>query len=71
MNIFTRLYYQYRRFAKAIRLFLLTAGPGIIVMDADNDAGGITTYTAPAPSTACTFSGSLSSWGLSRTTSRR
>jgi Mn2+/Fe2+ NRAMP family transporter len=45
MNIFTRLYYQYRRFFKAIRLFLITAGPGIIVMVADNDAGGITTYT--------------------------
>lgn len=29
-----------------MRLFLLTAGPGIIVMVADNDAGGITTYTA-------------------------
>jgi len=46
MNILTRLYYQYRRMFKAIRLFLLTAGPGIIVMVADNDAGGITTYTA-------------------------
>ncbi|HUJ18688.1 MAG TPA: NRAMP family divalent metal transporter [Nitrospirota bacterium] len=46
MNIFNQFYYQYRRFAKAIRLFLLTAGPGIIVMVADNDAGGITTYTA-------------------------
>jgi NRAMP (natural resistance-associated macrophage protein)-like metal ion transporter len=32
--------------AKALRLFLLAAGPGIIVMVADNDAGGITTYTA-------------------------
>ena len=29
-----------------IRLFLIIAGPGIIVMVADNDAGGITTYTA-------------------------
>jgi Mn2+/Fe2+ NRAMP family transporter len=44
MNIFTRLYYRYRRMSKAMRLFLLTAGPGIIVMVADNDAGGITTY---------------------------
>ena len=45
MNIFTRLYYRYRRILKASRLFLLAAGPGIIVMVADNDAGGITTYT--------------------------
>jgi len=46
MNIFTRLYYRFRRMSKAMRLFLLAAGPGIIVMVADNDAGGITTYTA-------------------------
>ncbi|MDA8086140.1 MAG: divalent metal cation transporter [Nitrospiraceae bacterium] len=45
MNIFTRSYYIYRRLLKAVRLFLLAAGPGIIVMVADNDAGGITTYT--------------------------
>ncbi|MDA8387995.1 MAG: divalent metal cation transporter [Nitrospiraceae bacterium] len=45
MNIFTRSYYTYRRALKALRLFLLAAGPGIIVMVADNDAGGITTYT--------------------------
>jgi hypothetical protein len=46
MNIFTQLYYKFRRMCKAMKLFLLTAGPGIIVMVADNDAGGITTYTA-------------------------
>jgi len=46
MNIFTRLYYRYRRILKAIQLFLLISGPGIIVMIADNDAGGITTYAA-------------------------
>lgn len=46
MNVFSRLYYKYRRIAKAIRLFLLISGPGIIVMIADNDAGGITTYAA-------------------------
>jgi NRAMP (natural resistance-associated macrophage protein)-like metal ion transporter len=46
MNIFTQLYYKFRRMSKAMKLFLLTAGPGIIVMVADNDAGGITTYTA-------------------------
>src|SRR5271169_2642744 len=46
MNIFTRLYYRYRRILKAIQLFLIISGPGIIVMVADNDAGGITTYAA-------------------------
>lgn len=45
MNIFTRLYYESRKIFKVIKFFLLAAGPGIIVMVADNDAGGITTYT--------------------------
>jgi NRAMP (natural resistance-associated macrophage protein)-like metal ion transporter len=45
MNLFARLFYKYRRFAKALRLYLIMAGPGIIVMIADNDAGGITTYS--------------------------
>ncbi len=45
MNLFARLFYKYRRFAKALRLYLIMAGPGIIVMVADNDAGGITTYS--------------------------
>ena len=44
MGLLARLYYRYRRFSKAIALFLMIAGPGIIVMVADNDAGGITTY---------------------------
>lgn len=39
-------YYKYRRFIKWLRLYLALAGPGIIVMVADNDAGGITTYAA-------------------------
>jgi Mn2+/Fe2+ NRAMP family transporter len=39
-------HYEYRRIKKAILLYLLLAGPGIIVMVADNDAGGITTYAA-------------------------
>ncbi len=46
MNFWARLFYNYRRFIKSIRLFLLISGPGIIVMLADNDAGGITTYSA-------------------------
>ena len=45
MNLFARFFYKYRRFAKALRLYLIIAGPGIIVMVADNDAGGITTYS--------------------------
>jgi NRAMP (natural resistance-associated macrophage protein)-like metal ion transporter len=46
MNLFSKLFYKYRRAAKVIKLFLLLSGPGIIVMLADNDAGGITTYAA-------------------------
>ncbi|MDD5739885.1 MAG: divalent metal cation transporter [Candidatus Peribacteraceae bacterium] len=46
MNLFSKLFYKYRRMSKVIRLYLLISGPGIIVMLADNDAGGITTYTA-------------------------
>jgi Mn2+/Fe2+ NRAMP family transporter len=46
VNILSKLYYRYREVLKTIRLYLIIAGPGIIVMVADNDAGGITTYTA-------------------------
>ncbi len=46
MKFLSHLYYEYRRVKKAILLYLLLAGPGIIVMVADNDAGGITTYAA-------------------------
>jgi NRAMP (natural resistance-associated macrophage protein)-like metal ion transporter len=46
VNFFSKLYYRYKKVLKVIRLFLIIAGPGIIVMVADNDAGGITTYTA-------------------------
>jgi Mn2+/Fe2+ NRAMP family transporter len=45
MNFWARIFYKYRRAWKAIRIYLLIAGPGLIVMLADNDAGGITTYT--------------------------
>ena len=44
MNLWANLFYKYRRFWKAFKLYLILAGPGIIVMIADNDAGGITTY---------------------------
>ncbi len=46
MNLFSKLYYQFRKYWKAIRLYLVIAGPGLVVMIADNDAGGITTYAA-------------------------
>jgi Mn2+/Fe2+ NRAMP family transporter len=46
MNLFSRIYYGFRRFLKAIQLYLVIAGPGLVVMVADNDAGGITTYAA-------------------------
>ncbi len=46
MGFWAHLFYRYRRLAKVIRLFFLISGPGIIVMLADNDAGGITTYAA-------------------------
>jgi len=46
MNLFSRLYYGLRRVLKAIQLYLVIAGPGLVVMVADNDAGGITTYAA-------------------------
>lgn len=45
MGIFAKIYYKFHRFIRAIQLFLMIAGPGIIVMIADNDAGGITTYS--------------------------
>ena len=45
MNFWAKLFYGYRKFAKAIKIYLLIAGPGLIVMLADNDAGGITTYS--------------------------
>ncbi len=46
MNVLAKSFYQYRRLSKVIKLFLIIAGPGLIVMVADNDAGGITTYAA-------------------------
>jgi NRAMP (natural resistance-associated macrophage protein)-like metal ion transporter len=46
MDLAGRIYYVNRRIFKFLRLFAIIAGPGILVMIADNDAGGITTYTA-------------------------
>jgi Mn2+/Fe2+ NRAMP family transporter len=46
MEFWASLFYKYRRLIKWLSLYLALAGPGIIVMIADNDAGGITTYAA-------------------------
>jgi NRAMP (natural resistance-associated macrophage protein)-like metal ion transporter len=45
MDFGSTLFYKYQRFIKTLKIYLLIAGPGLIVMLADNDAGGITTYT--------------------------
>lgn len=44
MSFWSRIYYYLHRAIKFLRIFAIIAGPGIIVMVADNDAGGITTY---------------------------
>ncbi len=46
MGLIPRLYYSFRRTWKWLAIFITVSGPGIIVMLADNDAGGITTYAA-------------------------
>jgi len=46
MNFWAKFFYRYRRIIKTVQLFLIIAGPGLLVMIADNDAGGITTYAA-------------------------
>jgi NRAMP (natural resistance-associated macrophage protein)-like metal ion transporter len=45
MDFVSTLFYKYQRFIKTLKIYFLIAGPGLIVMLADNDAGGITTYT--------------------------
>jgi NRAMP (natural resistance-associated macrophage protein)-like metal ion transporter len=46
MDLMARSFYTNRRILKFLRLLVIIAGPGILVMVADNDAGGITTYVA-------------------------
>ncbi len=46
ISLVSRLYYVLRRGWKWFAIFLTVTGPGVIVMIADNDAGGITTYAA-------------------------
>jgi Mn2+/Fe2+ NRAMP family transporter len=44
MSFGSKVYYYLHRVLKFLQIFAMIAGPGIIVMVADNDAGGITTY---------------------------
>ena len=44
MSFGSKVYYYLHRIFKFLTIFAAIAGPGIIVMVADNDAGGITTY---------------------------
>ncbi len=44
MGMASRLYLRYRRLRKQLAILAAVVGPGIIVMVADNDAGGVTTY---------------------------
>ena len=46
MDLLSKFYFNYSKVIKTIKIYLLLAGPGLIVMIADNDAGGITTYAA-------------------------
>jgi Mn2+/Fe2+ NRAMP family transporter len=46
MNLFAKIYYNIQKYWKAFKIYLIVAGPGLVVMVADNDAGGITTYAA-------------------------
>ena len=64
MNFITRCYYLFRRVWKSVSLYLVLAGPGLVVMIADNDAGGITTYAATGAKYGYHCSGSC--WSSSR-----
>ena len=44
MGFASALYFRYRRFRKQLAILAAVIGPGVIVMVADNDAGGVTTY---------------------------
>ncbi|HOX28187.1 MAG TPA: divalent metal cation transporter [bacterium] len=46
MKLSARIYYNIRKMLKMMRIFFMVVGPGLLVMVADNDAGGITTYAA-------------------------
>ena len=43
MNRVTKIYYRFRRTRKSVVLQVTLVGPGLVVLIADNDAGGITT----------------------------
>jgi len=44
MGLVPGIFYRYRRMMKWFGVLFAVMGPGVIVMIADNDAGGITTY---------------------------
>jgi NRAMP (natural resistance-associated macrophage protein)-like metal ion transporter len=44
MFVISKMFHYLRRLRKQLGVFLAVLGPGIIVMVADNDAGGISTY---------------------------
>ncbi|WP_218190276.1 NRAMP family divalent metal transporter [Klebsiella quasipneumoniae] len=46
MNFFSQIYYRISKTWKSFMVYLALSGPGLVVMIADNDAGGITTYAA-------------------------
>jgi NRAMP (natural resistance-associated macrophage protein)-like metal ion transporter len=46
MDFFSKFYYRTKKVWKSTKMYLAIAGPGLVVMIADNDAGGITTYAA-------------------------
>lgn len=46
MKLLSNVFYEARKIWKSIKLYLMFSGPGLVVMVADNDAGGITTYAA-------------------------
>lgn len=46
MRLSARIFYNFRKIIRTLRSFFLVLGPGVLVMVADNDAGGITTYAA-------------------------
>ena len=45
MNWITKSYYEFHRIWQEATLYMVLASPGLVVMVADNDAGGINNYS--------------------------
>jgi hypothetical protein len=71
MEFWSVFFYKFQRLKKVIKIYLLLAGPGLIVMLADNDAGGITTYTVLVRYMDMGLSGFSSSFSRWHTLSKR